>query len=376
MAWNEPGNKRRDPWQSGGGGNEPDLDAMLKRMREGFGRVFGGGGGGGGGGGFWLLVLGVVAIWFAFDSWRAIDESEKGVVLRLGKFDRIMGPGLNLKWPSPIEQVFVVEATRVRSTSDEVKMLTRDENLVIVDFNVQYQVSDPRQYQFAVKDPDETLRQVSESAVREVVGASPMDVILSGERTALAETAQTALQEKLDLYGTGLTVTEFNFQNLRPPPEVKDAFDDAITAREDKQRIENEAQAYASKVLPEAGGQAARVRAEAQGDRDAAVAVAQGAADRFSMLVEQYKAAPEVTRKRLYLETMQEVLAGSPKVMVDADGDRVLYLPLEKLAPSTQLPTLYAEPSSSERAATTATPTIEALRDRDSDRGRRAERDR
>jgi len=368
MAWNEPGGKRRDPWQ-GGGDKPPDLDAMLKRMRDRFGGVFGSGGGG-----ILLIVLAIVLVWFMLDSWRSIDESNRGVVLRFGKHVRTMGPGLNFKWPSPIEQVYVVETTRVRSTSDQVKMLTRDENIVIVDFNVQYLVRDPVAFTFNVREPEDTLRQASESAVRGVIGSNLMDTILSGERSVVAAKAKESLQATIDKYDTGLLVTELNLQNLRPPPEVKDAFDDAITAREDKQRIENEAQAYASKVLPEARGQAARVRAEAEGDKAEGVARAQGAAKRFELVAEQYQAAPAVTRKRLLLETMQQVLTGSPKVMVEGGGDKVLYLPIEGLGAQPLSPVLAEPRASSERVpAVQAIPSVESVRTRTEDRARRIE---
>lgn len=355
MAWNEPGGgKRRDPWQGGDG--QPDLDALLKRFRDGFGRGFGAPGAG-----VWLLVLGVIAGWFLLDSWQTIDEAKRGVVVRFGKFDRIMGSGLNFKWPRPIEEVFVVESARVRSTSDQVRMLTRDENLAQLEFNVQYIVGDPRAFVFAVKDPDDTLRQAAESAIRRVIGATPMDTVLSGERTALSTAAQEELQSIVDGYGAGLTVTGFNFSDVRPPQEVKDAFDDAITAREDKQRIENEAQAYASKVVPEARGQAARVRAEAEGYREATIAHADGEAQRFQQLAEQYRAAPQVTRKRLLMETMEEVLAGSPKVMVEGGGDKVLYLPLDKLGTSA-LPPMSSDAGVIDRGVPAALPAVEASR--------------
>ena len=369
MAWNEPGGgKRRDPWQ--GGGEQPDLDAMLKRFRDGFGRAFGPPGGGA-----WLVVLGILVLWFALDSWRTIDESKRGVVLRFGKYDRQMGAGLNIQWPRPHEEVIIVESARVRSTTDQVRMLTKDENLVIVDFNVQYSVSDPFKFLFSVKDPEQTLREAAESAVRQVIGANSMDTLLSGEGTALALDAKDILQERLEIYGAGLAVSEFNFQNRRPPPEVKDAFDDAITAREDKQRIESEALAYASKVVPEARGQAARVRAEAEGYRTSVVAQAEGESQRFSLLAEQYRAAPQVTRKRLMIETMQDVLTGSPKVMVEGGGDKVLYLPLDKLG-TPLLPTVTGDaPAAGDRVGVSATPAVEAARNRDSGRSGRQGRD-
>jgi membrane protease subunit HflK len=256
-------------------------------------------------------------------------------VLRVGKYERLMTPGLNFKWPRPIEQVTKVDATSVRNVSDQVPMLTRDENIVMLDFNVQYQVSDPERFLFGSRDPDETLRQAAESAVREVMGNSEMDTILSGERTELANQARTRLQAALDQYQTGFTVSEFNLQNARPPQEVKSAFDDAITAREDKQRIENEAEAYAIKQEPEAKGNAARILAEAEGYKAAVIARADGDAARFGLLVNEYRKAPAVTRKRLYLETMQGVIADNAKVLVsDRNGNNVLYLPLDKGAGS------------------------------------------
>lgn len=364
MAWNEPGNnKRRDPWQNGGA--KPDVDAMLKRVRDRYGRIFGGGPGGGA----WLLVVGILAAWFLLDSWRTIDESQRGVVLRFGKFHRIMGSGLNFKWPTPIERVFVVDAKRVRSTSAQVRMLTKDENIVIVDFNVQYQVSDPYHFQFGVRDPDETLGQAAESAVRQVIGNNTMDVILSSQRTALSANAETILQEMLDRYGTGLTVTELNFQKMRPPQQVEEAFDDVTAAREDKQRFENEARAYSSKIVPEARGQAARIRAEAEGARASSIAEAEGAAQRFTLLAEQYREAPEVTRTRLYLETMQDVLKDSPKVMVDGDGDNVMYLPLDKIG-ATGLPPISRAPATSDAEVVGTVQAIESARSREGRSGR------
>ena len=343
MAWNEPGGgKNKDPWNDGRGGQGPDVDAFLDRLKANLGRVFGGGDdgrsgggreGGNGGPSIGLILLGLVLIWFVFDSWVLIDERQRGVVLRFGKYERLMTPGPNFKLPRPIESVTKVDATQVRNISDQVRMLTRDENIVLVDFNVQYQVSDPQQYLFGTRDPDDTLKQAAESAVREVMGNSVMDTILSGQRAELAAQASERLQAALNQYRTGLTVSEFNLQNARPPLEVKDAFDDAITAREDKQRFENEALGYASKQVPEARGAAARIKAESEAYQAQAVARAQGDADRFTMLADEYRKAPAVTRKRLYLETMQEVLAANPKVVAgNRSGNNVMYLPLDKLS--------------------------------------------
>lgn len=344
MAWNEPGGGKKDPWNTGGNGDQgPDVEAFLNRLKASLNRVFGGAGGGtgkvpgkgGGGMPFGLLLLGLVALWVVFDSWQLIQEQDRGVVLRFGKAHRTMGPGANFKWPRPIERVEVVETTRVRNLSDkEVRMLTKDENIVLVDFNVQYQVSDPQLWLFGTRDPAETLQQAAESAVREVMGNNEMDKILLA-RTEMAQLARERLQASLNQYQTGITVSEFNLQNARPPAQVKDAFDDAITAREDKQRIENEAEAYASKQLPEARGDAARIKAESEGYKAATVARATGDADRFALLVAEYRKAPAITRQRLYLETMQGVMADNTKVVVsDRNGNNVLYLPLDKKSTS------------------------------------------
>ncbi|HBK57406.1 MAG TPA: FtsH protease activity modulator HflK [Xanthomonadales bacterium] len=331
MAWNEPGKGGKEPWKSGNDANA-DIEAFIRKFREFFGGTSGGNrrgsGVGQGGPGLLIVVLGLLSIWIMFDSWQLIDERQRGVVLRFGEFHRLMTPGPNFKWPRPIERVYRVNITDVRSVSDQVRMLTRDENIVQISLNVQYLVSDPEAYLFGARNPDETLKQAAESAVRDVIGSSTMDMVLTGERAALAADARTRLQVTLDNYRTGLQVTVFNLQDARPPNEVREAFDDAISAREDKERIESEALAYASKVVPEARGQAARIRAQAEGYRDAQVARAAGDAERFNLLYEEFRKAPEVTRKRLYLETVEQVLAENRKVYA-GDGNNVLYLPLD-----------------------------------------------
>lgn len=326
MAWNEPGSgKQKDPWRdsgSGGGSRPPDFDALLRKLRNWFGQF------GGGTGGVGVAALGVLLAWLAFDSWVQVNASQAGVVLRFGEFNRVLPPGFNLKWPGPIETVTKVEAKNVRSTSDQVRMLSNDENIVIVDFNVQYEVNDPRKFLFGVNDPDLTLSQAAESAVRTVVGASTMDTILSGQRAELMINAKRILQETMDQYGTGLSVTELKLQNIRPPQEVREAFDDANRALQDKQRAEELAKAYASTVLPEARGDASRVRVEAEGYKSERIARAKGESDRFSLVEAQYRAAPEVTRKRLYLETLEQVLANGTKIIDGTNGKNIINLPL------------------------------------------------
>ncbi|GAB3337080.1 FtsH protease activity modulator HflK [Marilutibacter aestuarii] len=321
MAWNTPGSKnsgngnrpsRRPP---GGGG----FDAVLDQLRGLFG-----GSGGAGGIGRWLLLL--VGLWLAFNCFVLIAETERGVVLRFGQFSRVMQPGPHFKLPWPLERVTKVKATQIRTMSDNVPVLTSDENIVHVEINVQYQVNDPQRYLFGTRDPDEVLRQAALSTMREQVGRSTLDTVL-GARNALAVSSREQLQASLDAYRTGLVVTELNLPNARPPEQVKPAFDDVNSAQQERERLISEARAYAAKVVPEARGGAARIRTEAEGYKTAKVAKATGDADRFSLLVDEYKQAPEVTRKRLWLETVQEVLAGNRKIIGD-DSRQLIYSPM------------------------------------------------
>jgi modulator of FtsH protease HflK len=333
MAWNEPG--KRDPWQ--GKKPPPDMEEMLRRLRDGVGRLFGGGGGGGGslsgGSGSGMIMIGafvLVAIWAVLSSMVSIDARQIGVVLRFGQFDRILNSGFNVKWPSPIEEVLKVDATGVKSVNDEVRMLTKDENIVQIDFNVQYSIADARQYLFALNQPDDTLKQVAESALRQVMGRSDMDTILSGHGTEVVGETEKLLQQTLDSYHVGLIVKGVNFQKILPPEEVKKAFDDANNAGNNQKQVVNEALAYSAQQIPLARGEAARIRAEAEGYKAAKVAAATGDAQRFSLVDTQYRAAPEVTRKRLYLETMQDVLGKTLKIIDQSNGKSMLYLPLDK----------------------------------------------
>jgi membrane protease subunit HflK len=328
MAWNQPGKGSQDPWRGKNTGKP--LEALLSRLRD----AFGGGNAGGIGPLGWILP--VLALLVLFNSFKLIDERQRGVVLRYGAFDRVMMPGANFKWPWPIETVTVVDATKIETLEDQVRVLTKDENIVDIKFNAQYQISDPRLFLYGFRDDltvdgarmqgRETLQNAAESAVREVVGNNTMDTVLF-ERDQLIVAARQHLQESLDLYKTGLKVSEFTLQNARPPEEVRQAFDDAISAREDKSRIESEATAYASKIVPEALGSAARIKAESEGYRAATIAKATGDASRFRQLADEYRKAPEITRKRLYLETMQEVLSSNQKVIAERNNN-ILYLPV------------------------------------------------
>ncbi|HEV7779228.1 MAG TPA: FtsH protease activity modulator HflK [Luteibacter sp.] len=351
MAWNEPGNGQKDPWNRNRQRGKPDLDSALKGLKDRFGKF------GGGTGSILTALLAIVLAWLLLSSYTVIDARQVGVVLRFGEFSRMLTPGFHLKFPQPIESVSKVETTQVRSVSDKVRMLTSDENIITVDFNVQFQVSDARKFLFSARDPDGTLREAAEAAVRSVVGANVMDNILTSPgvevpakvaeatpavapetRETLQQQTREVLQATLDGYDAGLVVNDVSFQNVAPPQEVKDAFDDVNAAREDKQGTENQARAYASQVVPVARGDAARVAAEAEADRVERVARANGDTERFNLLLKEYHAAPDVTRRRLWLETVEAVMANNPKIVDGSGGRNVIYLPLDKVGGSKNVP--------------------------------------
>lgn len=326
MAWNTPGSgsngdkdkEKPNPWKPKGKGGGNDFSGWLDRLRGMFD------GSGGGNPLRWVAIA--VALFLVFSSFQLVGEQQRGVVLRFGQFARIMQPGPNFKWPWPIESVRTVNATEIKTVSNTVPVLTSDENIVNVSFNVQYRIDDPRLYYYGTRDADQVLAQAAQSAVREQVGRSDLDSVLN-KRGPLGDFAKARLQTALETYRTGLTVTGLTLPNARPPDEVKPAFDEVNGAQQIKERLVNEAQAYAAKIVPEARGSAARLRTTADGYKTAAVARATGDAARFTLLQEQYKAAPEVTRKRLWLETVQGVVAGNRKV-VGGDGRQLIYVPM------------------------------------------------
>lgn len=337
MAWNEPGGDKKDPW-GGGGGNDgpPDLDEMARKMRERMNKFFGGKGGGGTGKGggislnFGLIAIVAVVAWILSGIY-IIEPAERGVVLRFGKFHSVTTPGPHW-YMRGIETVDKVDVDNLRTVSHRAKMLTRDENIVLVEVAVQYQVRDAKEYLFQVRDPDYTLQEAAESALREVIGGISMDEFLSGGRGAIVKQTKDLTQSILDKYKAGLILTSVNLQDPQPPEEVQGAFEDAIKAREDQQRYKNQAQAYALDILPKARGDAARLRETAIGYRDKVTANAEGEASRFTQTLREYEKAPEVTRKRMYLETMEYVLANTSKVLMTVkDGNSLMYLPLDKL---------------------------------------------
>ncbi|NNJ17857.1 FtsH protease activity modulator HflK [Pseudomonas putida CSV86] len=351
MAWNEPGgnSNNQDPWGgrrggSGGGGGDkkgpPDLDEAFRKLQDSLNGMFGSGKKRGGGdslpkgGGFGLLGVGLAvlaAIWL-YSAVYVVDEQEQAVVLRFGKYYETVGPGLNIYFP-PMDRKYMENVTRERAYTKQGQMLTEDENIVEVPLTVQYKISNLQDFVLNVDQPEVSLQHATDSALRHVVGSTAMDKVLTEGREQMAVEIKERLQRFLDTYRTGITVTQVNVQSAAAPREVQEAFDDVIRAREDEQRARNQAESYANGVVPEARGQAQRIIEDANGYRDEVISRAKGEADRFTKLVAEYRKAPEVTRERLYLETMQEVYSNTSKVLVTGkDGqNNLLYLPLDKM---------------------------------------------
>ena len=372
MAWNQQGPENKDPWGQGNGqSGPPDLDQVIRDLQKKLSGIFGksssrGSGGGASGGGKGkgqslgrtggsLLAIVVVGLWIA-SGFYVVDQSEQGVELRFGKFQEVKPAGLRWHMPYPIELVEIVNVQQVRTvevgyrtregstTRDgatqlilvprEALMLTADENIIDIQFAVQYNIRDTRDLLFKVSEPaDQVVRQATESAVREIVGRSSMDFVITGGRAEIAFETRELLQNILDRYQTGITVRAVEMQNAQPPAEVKDAFDDAVRAREDEERLKNEAEAYANDIIPKARGAAARIVQESEGYKESVIATSQGEASRFLQVLEEYNLAPGVTRDRLYLEAMEEVLSRSTKLVIDqgSNSNNVMYLPLDQL---------------------------------------------
>jgi membrane protease subunit HflK len=352
MAWNEPGNNNgdngrdNDPWgnKNNRGGRDqgpPDLDEVFNKLSQKLGGKFGKKGGngkgqsigGGGAIGFGVIAVIAIAIWF-FAGFYTVGEAERAVVLRLGQFDRIEEPGLN--WhPRFIDQISdeqLVNVQAIRSLRASGTMLTKDENVVTVEMGVQYRVSDPYKYLYRVTNADDSLRQATDSALRAVIGDSLMDSILTSGRQQIRQSTQETLNRIIDSYDMGILIVDVNFQSARPPEQVKDAFDDAIAAREDEERFEREAEAYRNDILPKATGRAERLKKEAVGYSERTVNGALGQVAQFEKLLPEYQAAPEVTRNRMYLDTMEKVYSSTSKVLIDSESSgNLLYLPIDKL---------------------------------------------
>lgn len=403
MAWNEPGGGgNRDPWSGGGrDAGPPDLDELIRKWTSKLSALLGGQGGGpsppsstggaggtgsGAGGMLWIIAIIAVVGWLVASIY-IVNEGERGVVLRFGKYLKTTMPGPHIRL-FPIDQVNIVnleqrryreigyrrsgaagtQQSAVRTVPEEALMLTQDENIVDVRIAVQYQISDPRAYLFNVQDPESVLVQVVESAARETIGKSSLDFVLTEGRANIVADIKTLSQKILNDYGpesgasqptaagnggqgAGLQIVTVVMQDAQAPEEVQDAFADAIKAREDEQRLKNEAEAYANEVIPRARGQAARRLQEASAYKEQTIAEAQGEANRFELLLAAYEKAPDITRERLYLETVESVLARSSKVLVDVKGtNNLMYLPLDRWLKSSPAPVEEARPSSSAAA--------------------------
>lgn len=357
MAWNEPGNNGndKDPWNNKGGRDQgpPDLDEVFRKFSNKFSGLFGGkksgngSGGGLGGAGISFILIIAVIVW-ALSGIYTVKEVERGVVLQFGKYDRIADPGLRWKMTF-IETVIPVDIEAVRSLSASGFMLTEDENVVSVEFQVQYRVIDPYLYEFSVTNADSSLEEALDSALRYVVGHAKMDQVLTNGREVVRQNTWDELNKIIEPYNLGLIVTDVNFKDSRPPTEVKDAFDDAIAAQEDEERFIREAEAYAREIEPRARGQVTRMTQEAEGYQERITLEAQGEVARFEKLLPEYQAAKEVTRERLYIDAMEEVLGSSSKILVDVKGgNNMMYLPLDKIMDKQGTATRVALPSSSD----------------------------
>ncbi len=377
MGWesgsgnNRPGNN--DPWGGGGGNNQqpPDLDEVAKKLQESLGKIFGGGKGGKGGGprpvgpsgggddtgsrrgggGTTIgisTLFGILGVIWLLSGIYIVDPAERGVELYFGKYftTTLAGPHWHAPYPiATVEKINVEEIRNIEigyrsrggtqsvgSVPRESLMLTKDENIIDIKFAVQYRIKDARDYLFSVLHPDETLRQATESAVRDVIGKSKMDYVLTEGRADIAARARDLIQTIADRYQTGLEVTTVNMQDAQPPDQVQGAFADVVKAREDKQRLINEAEAYRNDLIPKARGEKARILAEAEAYRQKVIVKADGETSRFDQILSEYEKAPDVTRKRLYMDTMEGVLSRSSKVMVDVQsGNSLFYLPLDRM---------------------------------------------
>ena len=354
MPWNQP-NKEKDPWNRDRRQAPPDLDAVLNKLMSSLNGLFGskntGGNSGGTGKGKSLVTLLVfISLIWAATGFYIVSENERAVILRFGEYQRTAMPGPGWHLPRPIETHETVNFTGIRSVEKRTTMLTQDENIVELAFSVQYRIKNAEDYLFNVENPDingdrtcrfgsrSTICGVLDSAIRDVVGKNKMDYILREGRTEISNKTEELMQQVLNSYQAGIQVTSVNLQDSQPPDEVQDAFQDATKAREDMERYKNEAQAYANEIVPKARGEAARMIQDALAYKEMVIANAEGDADRFLKLLKEYKRAPDVTRKRLYMDSIESVLSNSSKLMIDIkEGNNLMLLPLDKIINSKEL---------------------------------------
>lgn len=346
MAWNEPGGNNNDPWgNKKNDSGPPDLDEVFRNLQKKLEGLFGGKSGGGSGGGSGLglpgkmgsiglaALAGVAFVLWMLSGIYIIQPAERGVVQQFGKYveTTMAGPHWHIPWPvQSVQRVNVDQNRSIELKSQNI--LTKDENIVEIDLAVQYNIKDAAEYLFNVTDPDSTLRQAAESALRETVGLTVMDLVITEGRGIIQADTKQKIQETLDSYDAGVFVTAINLQSAQPPEAVQDAFSDAIKAREDQERFINESEAYKNGLLPQARGDAVIALEQARAYRSEVVNAAQGEAARFESLLTEYLKSPEVTKERLYIESLEAVLSNSSKVMVDVDGgNNLMYLPIDKL---------------------------------------------
>jgi len=346
MPWNEPGKNNsggQGPRNNRPNNNQkpPDFDQIIKDAINSIKRTFGFGGGkrsgqsgGGGQGGSMIIIMLIVAGLVLWGSAYRIDESERGVVLVFGKYSHTLQPGLRFTWPQPIATVYRENVRKIRQADNSGQMLTEDKNLIEIDYSVQYRVDEARvnNYLFNLANPENTVSQAAESAMRQVAGTSTLDHIINESRADVNFEVQSELQKMLDNYQAGIEVRQVNITEVHPPINVKEAFDDVVKAREDQKTLINKANEYAKGEIPKAEGHVLKIIQDAEGYRDSIIAEAEGEAQRFNKLRQAYAESPDVTRERMYLETMEQVLGGLPKVMITGDGsNQLMYLPLDKM---------------------------------------------
>lgn len=387
MAWNEPGKGDKDPWGKGGNDGPPDLDEVISNLQRKIGGLFGGGSSDGDNSGspslgLGLIALVVVVVWL-LSGWYIVQPAERGVELRFGAYTKTTKSGPHWHWPYPIESVEKVDVEKIRTAiigfsqtgttvSSESLMLTKDGNIIELKVEVQFRVEDASKWLFNVVNPDLTLRQMTESAVREIVGKTTMDDVFKTGRAAMARQTEQTLQKLLENYGTGLIVTNFNMPDIQPPPQVQAAFADVVKADADKESQINKASAYAKDVVPRARGKAVRIEQEAEAYKSQIIAEARGETSRFLQVLTEYEKAPAITRERLYLDTMESVYTRSQKVLVDVskDSNNVLYLPLDRMRTNTTLPPTRIDVGNLTYPSTTTTSTTSARDDARSRGGR------
>jgi len=361
MPWNEPG-KDKDPWGNRGNDGPPDLDELLKNVKDKFGGIFGGGNGkipklptgaGNLSGIAGFIIIALLFVW-ALTGIYIVDEGWRGVETRFGARTIVTQSGPHWHIPWPIEDVELINVSAIRTTRSDSIMLTGDENIVLMSLEVQYNVKNAQDFAFEVRDPDLTLRQVAETAIRTVVGNNDFDSIITEGRAIIGSETKEIMQEILDSYSTGLNVLTVNMGEAQPPEEVQDAFEDAIKAREDEQRIINEANAYRNDIVPKARGDGEGLLEQALAYRTRVVKSAEGETSRFNQLLAEYQRAPEVTRERLYIDTLESVMSASPKVMIDIEnGNNLMFLPLDQLMSGSQFNSAAGQGGLSGRQSTT-----------------------